>query len=290
MLVSPVCSSSFFRRFSSSLTAVSLAYKRTGEPNDKVPLLIGHGLFGQKQNWTSVSKALNRRLRAPIYTFDWRNHGESPWTDEHTYELMAADLANFIRETVRAETGHEKIDLLGHSMGGKAAAYFALQPTTQRFLNKLIIEDVAPHRGSSRKLFLGYVEALQQLDLTKPRREILTDLEAVVPDLSVRQFLLTNLIADSANRNHFKWKINLKGVGRSLDHVLNFRVESGSFSGPCLYVYGQKSDFVRNSDLTEIRNFFPNAQIEGIANAGHWLHAEQPSEFVDICVKFLSEN
>jgi pimeloyl-ACP methyl ester carboxylesterase len=78
--------------------------------------VLGHGLFGQKQNWSSVSKALNKRLNAPIYSIDWRNHGESPWINEHTYALLSEDLAKFIQDVVHKETGHSRVNLLGHSM------------------------------------------------------------------------------------------------------------------------------------------------------------------------------
>lgn len=115
-------------------------------------------------------------------------------------------------------------------------SHFAVQSSKQHLINKLIVEDVSPTRGSSPSLFLGYVEALQRLDLNKPRRDILPDLEEVVPDLKVRQFLLTNLVVDPSGSNRFKWKINLVGVGKSLQHVIGFKLESGKFDGPTLFV------------------------------------------------------
>lgn len=81
-------------------------------------------MFGQKQNWNSVAKALNKRLDTAIYLIDFRNHGESKWTDEHTYDLLADDLALFIEGVVQKESGHSQVNLLGHSMGGKAVSCY----------------------------------------------------------------------------------------------------------------------------------------------------------------------
>lgn len=130
------------------------------------------------------------------------------------------------------------------------------------------------------------MEALQQLDLNKPRRDILPDLEAVVPDLKVRQFLLTNLVMDSSGSNRFKWKINLAGVGNSLQHVIGFQLESGQFTGPTLFLYGTKSDFVKEQDKEDIRKFFPNVTFQSL-DTGHWLHAEDPVAFSNSVVDFL---
>ncbi|KAI6182840.1 AB hydrolase-1 domain-containing protein [Aphelenchoides bicaudatus] len=275
---------------SHSSAAIQMAYNRTGDVTENVPLVIGHGLFGQKQNWNAVSKALNKRLNTPIYLIDFRNHGESPWTDEHTYDLLADDLALFIENVVQKESGQSKVNILGHSMGGKAVSHFAVQPNKQHLLDKLIVEDIAPNRGSSSSLFIRYVEALQKLDLNKPRREILLDLEDVVPHLKTRQFLLTNLVLDSSGgSNRFKWKINLAGIGNSLQHLFEFKLEGGKFEGSSLFIYGTRSDFVNEEDKPLVKRFFPNATFKSV-EAGHWLHAEAPEAFVDNVVEFLLHN
>ncbi len=53
------------------------------------------------------------RFVLQIYAIDLRNHGESPWRDQMDYDIMAADIARFIREVVLAETGFDKSNLLG---------------------------------------------------------------------------------------------------------------------------------------------------------------------------------
>ena len=74
------------------------------------PLLIAHGLFGSARNWGVIAKRLS--AVRPVVTVDMRNHGSSPWHDTHSYVDLANDLAQVI---------DRPMDVLGHSMGGKAA-------------------------------------------------------------------------------------------------------------------------------------------------------------------------
>lgn len=195
-------------------------------------------------------------------------------------------MTRFIQDVVRKETGQSRIDLLGHSMGGKAVSCFAVQKSNQPFLNKLIVEDVSPTRSSNPSLFLRYVDALRKIDLNKPRKDILIELEEVVPDLKVRQFLLTNLVVNSSGPNQFRWKINLDGIGNCLREIFEFKLQDGSFDGPTLFLYGNRSDFFKESDKDSIRKLFPNVVFQSV-NAGHWIHAETPDFFVDSVIEFL---
>ena len=68
---------------------------------------------------------------------DQRNHGRSPFSEEHTFDAMKDDLSEFF------EKHHiEKATLLGHSMGGKTAMWFAADYPEK--VEKLVIADIAP--------------------------------------------------------------------------------------------------------------------------------------------------
>ncbi|KAI9305316.1 Alpha/Beta hydrolase protein, partial [Cunninghamella echinulata] len=74
-------------------------------------VIICHGLFGSKQNWKSLAKAMGHRLKRDIYALDLRNHGESGHALPHTYQVMANDVKQWLEDN--------KIEnpiLLGHSM------------------------------------------------------------------------------------------------------------------------------------------------------------------------------
>jgi pimeloyl-ACP methyl ester carboxylesterase len=102
-----------------------------GDRTDKRPLLIAHGLFGSGRNWGVISKRLSNERQ--VIAVDMRNHGISPRNDSHTYPEMAADLAEVI---------DGQWDVLGHSMGGKAAMMLALHYPEK--VGRLIVADIAP--------------------------------------------------------------------------------------------------------------------------------------------------
>jgi esterase len=61
----------------------------------------------------------------------------------------------------------------------------------------------------------------------------------------------------------------------------------GSFSKPTLFIRGQHSSYVLNTDWTRIRKIFPRAILETM-DTGHWVQAEKPREFVNVVVSWLN--
>uniref|UniRef100_A0A1I7Y700 sn-1-specific diacylglycerol lipase ABHD11 n=2 Tax=Steinernema glaseri TaxID=37863 RepID=A0A1I7Y700_9BILA len=273
-------------------SAVSLAFTKYGEASDlhRKPLVIAHGLFGQKQNWNSVSKALQRRLGNQIFAVDMRNHGESPHAPTMEYDEMAGDLVKFIEDVVLPSTSGKfsSVHLLGHSMGGKAAMSLALAEEMKHLVDRLIVEDVSPSTMNkvSHSHFPHYIRAMKTADLTLSRKMIGEYLAPVVKDLPTRQFLLTNL-APGNNGSRLKWKLNLDAIEEFLSHITSTTLSQGTFEGPAMFQSGARSDYITPEDHPVIKKLFPMAEFDVIANAGHWLHAEQPKLFMESVVRFI---
>ncbi len=225
------------------------------------PLVVAHGLFGSGRNWGVIAKRLaDARL---VVTVDMRNHGASPWSDDHSYPALAADLA----ETV--EAAGAPADLLGHSMGGKAAMVLAL--TRPELVRRLIVADIAPTAYGHTQSHL--IAAMRGVDLTAVTRRSDADaqLAAQIEDPGVRAFLLQSL--DVADRC---WRLNLDALEAQMDLITGWPGTRGRFEGPTLFLYGSASDYVRPEHHETVTALFPNARFEAVPGAGHWLHAEQP--------------
>ncbi|CAJ0962619.1 unnamed protein product, partial [Mesorhabditis belari] len=278
-----------FRKFSTA-DGVELAFAKYGdhEKNRKHnPLLICHGLFGQKTNWNSVAKAVQKRLDNVVYAVDLRNHGDSPHCSSMSYTEQATDLYLLIQK-ICAEGSFKKADLLGHSMGGKVAMRFAIDPHGSSLIDKLIIEDISPKGYSvSSHTFRYYVEAMRKADLSLSRQEISKGLEHDIPELAIRQFLLTNL--RPRQDGTFEWKMNLTSIGRHFEDILGCSLPVGTFRGPTLFIYGDKSGYVPDEDRPLIRNLFPQVEFSSVKNAGHWVHSEQPQTFIDEICRFIEK-
>jgi pimeloyl-ACP methyl ester carboxylesterase len=242
------------------------------------PLAILHGLFGSGRNWAGVAQRLAAHHR--VIALDLRNHGASPWADRMDYGEMAGD----VRTTMLA-SGHRRFALVGHSMGGKAAMVLALGQGAA--VERLAVVDIAP--VAYPPAHLAHVRAMRALDLRglKRRSEADTRFAPDVADPAERAFLLQNLVFEDGKAH---WRLNLAAIERQMPHLVGFPAmpPGAAYHGPALFISGGRSGYLCAEHEPEIRRLFPNARISRIAEAGHWLHAEQPQAFLDIVEPFLA--
>jgi len=235
-----------------------------GQPTDRPGLLIAHGLYGSARNWGVIARRLSDRGR--VLAVDMRNHAGSPWFDTHSYHDMAADMA----EVIAAQGGDW--DVLGHSMGGKAAMVLAL--TRPDLVNRLIVADIAPVAYDHSQI--QYIEAMKSVDVSRVERrsDAGAQLMQRVDDPALVPFFLQALDVKQK-----RWTLNLDTLAREMPKILGFPDIAGSYEGKCLFLTGAKSGYVRPEHRARIKALFPNAQFARIPGAGHWLHADRPREF-----------
>ncbi|MCC5833318.1 MAG: alpha/beta fold hydrolase [Opitutales bacterium] len=237
------------------------------------PCVILHGLLGSSRNWLTVGKALARHFA--VYALDARNHGESLHCDQMDYGAMVGDLEEW-RESVLADRSFR---LVGHSMGGKTAMRYAC--TYPNRVEALVVVDIAVRAYKPRweKEFAAMLK--MPLTALKSRSEAENWLESEgVSDWAFRKFLITNLERDESSG--FRWTINLEVLQASLPQLFTQPIDDEArYDGPVLWLRGERSDFVTESDFEQIRKHFPRARIETINGAGHNVHFEQMQSFVD---------
>jgi esterase len=240
------------------------------------PLLILHGLYGSLENWRSMTRRLSDSFH--VFAIDLRNHGRSPHSPEMTYPSMAEDVLEFM-----AGQQLESANVLGHSMGGKVAMQFALSHPEK--VDRLIVADMAPKAYSSKER--GIAEALLAVDPSKfeNRKEIEDLLAGPIPDLTVRRFLLKDLKRDANGRFH--WQMNLRAICDSYELLTQAITSIVSFNKPTLFLRGEKSRYIKPEDTPLIEKLFPNAVIQTVEGAGHWLHVETPEAFFRSVWDFL---
>lgn len=245
----------------------------TGTDTDLPPLLIAHGLFGSGRNWGVISKRLSDSRK--VIAVDMRNHGESPWTESHSYPELGNDLA----EVIAAHGG--KADVVGHSMGGKAAMALALQ--SPELVNRLVVADIAPVTYSHTQQAL--IDAMRGVDLSaiEKRSDGDAQLRATVEDPGVRAFLLQSLDAKAQ-----RWRLNLDVLEAEMARIIGWPDLGGDFTGPTLFLTGAESTYVQPDHRPLIKALFPKAHFAKVPGAGHWLHADKPREFEATLRAFFS--
>ena len=238
-------------------------------------LLILHGFFASSRNWRQIAQQLS--VDYHVYSIDLRNHGQSPHHVDMDYPCMAFDIKQFLEQQQ-----FKKISILGHSMGGKIAMYFALH--YPNYINQLMIVDISPM--SYQHSFNNTISALKNINLVglTNRKQALDALAETIPELSYRQFLLQNLILKQGN---YAWRIDLDIFFESADNIIAFpqMKDDYTYQLPVLFIKGAQSDYVQHDSVLSL---FPNASIQTIADAGHWVHAAQPAAFCELVKGWLA--
>ncbi|XP_049760147.1 protein ABHD11 isoform X5 [Elephas maximus indicus] len=247
-------------------------------------LVFLHGLCGCRNNFSSIAKAVAQQTGRKVLTVDARNHGDSPHSPDMSYEAMSQDLQDLL-----PQLGLVPCVLVGHSMGGKTAMLLALQRPD--LVDRLIAVDISPARTTSISDFPSYLAAMRSLDipdeLPRSRARKLADeqLSPVIQDIVTRQFLLTNLVEVDGR---FVWRVNLDALAQHMQEILAFPPRQESYPGPTLFLLGGNSQYVHPSHHPEIRRLFPRAQMQTVLNAGHWVHADRPQDFIAAIRGFLA--
>lgn len=241
------------------------------------PVVILHGLFGAARNFGAVQRTLADRYR--VIALDLRNHGASPHAAIMSYPVLAADIA----ETLQT-LGVQRAAVIGHSMGGKAAMTLALEQPDR--VGRVLVSDIAPVAYSHGNTV--FTSAMQAIPLHPglTRRDADRALAEAVPDQTLRPFLLHNLQFDDGTP---RWRIGLQEIAAAIPDLEGWVDVPGTYLGPSLFVTGANSTYVRPEHRPIIRRMFPTARFVAIKDAGHWVHADNPSGFLSVVEAFLHD-
>ena len=251
---------------------MKLHYKKIG---DGEPLLILHGLFGSADNWGSLAKRF--ATNNTVYLVDLRNHGRSPHSNVMNYESMADDVYELII--------NEKINqpiLLGHSMGGKVSLKFT--DKYPQILKKLIVADIGIKSYPMHHDVI--IRGLKNVNLNviSSRKEAHDALAEFVTELGIQQFLLKNLYW--IEKGKLAWRMNLEVIIDNIHEILTEIKVQGNKT-ETLFLRGELSNYILEEDIAQLKKSMPNSSVKTIKNVGHWLHAENPTEFYELVTSFI---
>ena len=249
-----------------------LHYQSLGSGN---PVVLLHGLFGSLDNLRPVALGVSHSFR--VFLLDQRNHGRSPHSVQFDYATMAGDVVEFLEEH-QLPWAH----VLGHSMGGKTAMRLALDHP--QLVRSLIVADVSPRAYPRHHDPL--LTALRSLDLASchTREQLEGALQPAVPELAVRRFLLKNVARTPSG---FTWRIGLAEIAANYRRLSEAVTAETNWPGPALFMRGENSDYIRDSDLPALRRLFPAAELQTVPSAGHWVHVDNLPVFNALVLDFL---
>ncbi|XP_042906246.1 sn-1-specific diacylglycerol lipase ABHD11 [Parasteatoda tepidariorum] len=286
--------------FSTTTKPVKLAHK-SFEPTlgikHDVPILFLHGITASKEHWFEIPQIVADATSRKVYAVDARDHGDSEWSDDFSFDANIIDTLHFIDE-IKAE----KVILVGHSMGGVTSIKSALRAPDK--IEKIIVEDMGVKRPSNNRLKI--IKMYQQLAQEavkvvppgiseKDAKKIIADfIYNAVPE-ALKPFAISKEKDPRLNLKQnpdgsWNYKTNLKALENALSKGNAISEEpKGVYTGPAYFIYGKESPIKVGEDEKTIKSFFPNAVFVGIENASHSVHTDAPLPFTEALLKFLKE-
>lgn len=236
--------------------------------------MILHGLFGFSDNWQTHAKKLSEYYR--VILVDLRNHGRSDWSDDFSYDLMADDVHELITELKL-----EDLILVGHSMGGKVAMRLAQK--YEDSIEKLVVVDIGMKEyPMHHEHILAGIHSVEVHKITS-RRQAEKDLSKYIDSNGIRQFLLKNLYW--IEKDKIAWRMNVSVLEKQMPNILASLLPVEIMT-PTLFIRGELSNYILDEDISMLEESFPDSEVVTIENAGHWVHAESPDEFIETLLSF----
>lgn len=241
-------------------------------------LLILHGFLGMSDNWITLGKRFSQYFN--VILPDMRNHGKSFHSPEFGYEEMLDDILSLIENE-----NLTKINIIGHSMGGKLAMFLALK--YPNIVRRIIIVDIGPSETVDDKTINLLLGVVKQFNPKKCHsyQEVEHELMKLGVNNKLKQLLLKNIkiIPDKG----LSWKFNADSLMQNFQKINQSIRFDGCFNREILFIKGEHSDYLNTSQWNEIVKMFPLAEMVEIKNAGHWVHADNSEDFYSEVIKFL---
>ncbi|MEO8555287.1 MAG: alpha/beta fold hydrolase [Actinomycetota bacterium] len=137
------------------------------------PILLVHGMVDNRSVFALLRRGLRRRGFGRVATINY-----SPWTTD--VRVAAAELAHEV-EALVAETGYERIHVVGHSLGGLIARYYVTRLGGDERVHTLVTLGT-PHGGTVNAYALPSNLCCQ----LRPGSALMRELSAPVPHCRTR--------------------------------------------------------------------------------------------------------
>ncbi|MDF1686412.1 MAG: pimeloyl-ACP methyl ester carboxylesterase [Parvibaculaceae bacterium] len=260
------------------------------------PLLLVHGGRDHCRNWDWVAQSLKDRYH--IIAPDLRGHGDSQWMLGGAYDLMdfVYDIAQLVHQKNLAP-----LTIIGHSLGGNISLRYAgLFPETVKQL--VAIEGLGPSPKLAKERaetprsdkLRQWIEDMRGLSGRLPKRyasweEACKRMQGENPHLNPEQ--ARHLTVHGVHQNEdgtYSWKFDnyVRAFSPNAFDPVEAIAMWKRITCPTLLIRGTES--WASDPLEDGRAVhFPNAQVENVEKAGHWVHHDQLDYFLKLLDGFL---
>lgn len=265
---------------------------------DAPALLLVHGGRDHCRNWDWVAEAMRDEYH--VVAPDLRGHGDSQWVIGSGYGMIdyVYDIAQLVHQKRLAP-----VTVIGHSLGGAVSLQYAgIFPESVRKV--VAIEGLGPSPRSiadragkpAHERMHDWIVRVREMAGRAPRRY--ATLEAAIarmqeanPHLSPAQ--ARHLTVHGMNQNEdgtYSWKFD-NYVRASSPYQFNVEEAQALWRRihcPTLLIRGSESA-AGDPEQDGRAQHFSHARNRQIRGAGHWVHHDQLTTFLQVVREFLAE-
>ncbi|HMB91530.1 MAG TPA: 2-succinyl-6-hydroxy-2,4-cyclohexadiene-1-carboxylate synthase [Rhodothermales bacterium] len=260
--------------------AALLHHIAAGDPSRSTVVLL-HGFMGSSADWKSVIQHLASSYHC--LAVDLPGHGASSVWPASRFTMAAT--AEALVDVLYAH--HiDSCSLVGYSMGGRLALYFALRYPHR--CGKLLLESTSPglktahERAARRKVDEQRAVCLETEDFDEFVRDWYA--QALFSSLAQHEGLAERMIAARQRNDPRALAQSLRGMGTGQQSSLWERL--AALQVPTLAVAGALD--AKYVDIArQMKAASDQIQMAIVPEAGHNVHAEQPASFLDLLIRFL---
>ena len=212
-----------------------------------------------------------------VITFDLPGFGKSSKENKLYLPQNYAKFIHYVTQTYVKKPFH----LIGHSMGGKLV--MKVTELAGDRLDQLVVLDITPiaYKENHHEQIFKALFAVQKAGI-ETRQQAIEIMREYLKEEMVIQFLLKSF-------SKGKWLFNVNALYENYAEILSWE-NIETWHKPALFIRGGNSPYVKKPEYIEaIQSQFSQAQIQTVAGAGHWLHAEKTAQVLQIITQYLSQ-
>lgn len=225
------------------------------------PVVFLHGWGQDWQSWYPIIQALSEKYR--LILVDLPGFGKSQSSQIHNWVL--ADYARWLDEFCKLVVDKKKYTVVGHSFGGKVAAYWAgsTQPANLCQLILVAASGFPDEMTTQTKLGHGVVKIIPE------------PIKQAMP----HRFKTKVLGWLGLSTDHLNSTPTQRQVLRKTLHV-DVSAQLRQIKNPTTLIWGRDDEITPLREANRYQQLLPSAEMKIINQAGHFVFVDQPHQFV----------